>query len=134
MKLRTLSADDIQAEWDWLRNGLLHCAQKTGAKYRPEDVYLRLRTNTAWAYAFGEDAFLVLTQEYDPDGLVLFVWALWAAPGSLRGSEGDMYAELERIARETGAKRIRMQSPREGWQRETFFQQVAIVYEHEVTT
>lgn len=134
MDLTPLSADEVQADWDWIRAGLLHCIKKTASRYRPEDVYLRLRTDTAWAYALSERAgFAVLTREFDPDGLVLFVWALFSEPYSLRGREGEVYAELVRLARECKAKRIRMQSPRRGWEREPFFNQVAVVYEHEVT-
>ncbi len=135
MKLTPLSSDDVQADWDWLREGLLKLIAKGGSRYRPEDVYLRLRTDTAWAYMLGErTGFVVLTREFDHDGLVLFVWILWAAPNSLRERKREVYSELERLARECKAKRIRMQSPFAGWVRETFFDQVAIVYEHEVTT
>lgn len=132
MRLRALTRDDVIAEWDWLRAGLLRMIEKTGAKYRPEDVYSRLVTGTAWAYAIDEDGALVLTQEYDHDGLVLFVWAMFGQNVAERKDE--VYAELEQLARAVKAKRIRMQSPREGWERERFFTRVAVVYEHEVTT
>ena len=133
MKLTPLSADEVQADWDWLRAGLLHCIQKTASRYRPEDVYLRLRTDTAWVYALDErQGFAVLTKEFDPDGLVLFVWILFAEPNTLSERKGEVYAEFERIARECKAKRIRMQSPRKGWEREPFFNPTAVVYEHEI--
>ncbi len=133
-----LSADDVYQRWDWLREGILAVAAKTGGRFRPEDVYVRLRTSTAWAYALrdaNEDdiGFLIVTQEYDPDGLVLFVWILWAPSHEIRGRENEMYQEFERIAVACKAKRIRMQSPRRGWEREGFFDRVAVVYEHEVT-
>ena len=137
MILVSLSPDAIYSGWDRLRAGILECANKTGALYKPEDVYMRLRAGTAWAYAIknhGDDlGFTILTQEFDCDGLALFIWILWAEPLSLRGDESAVYGELERIAREIKAKRIRMHSPRPGWAREPFFNQVAIVYEHEVT-
>ena len=134
MKLTPLTVDDVQTQWDWLRAGLLLVIAKTKAKYRPEDVYLRLRTDTAWAYAIDDPAgFVVFTREYDHDGLVLFIWIMWTPPNSIRWRNDEMYAELERIARECKAKRIRMQSPRTGWEDEPFFTRVAFVYEHELT-
>lgn len=133
MKLVALTFDDVYARWDWLRDGLLRMVDKTGAHYRPEDVYARLLGDTAWAYDFGV-GFIILTKEYDPDGLVLFVWALHADSGTLgRQGSDELYVELEQLARGAKAKRIRMQSPRRGWERETFFNKVSVVYEHEVT-
>ena len=131
-----LSPTRVYAEWGWLRNGLLDLAERTEAHYRPEDAWLRLRTGTAWAYGIGavgdEIGFAILTQEHDPDGLCVFVWAIWCEPGSAAGVKDDIYAGLEMVARAAGAKRIRMQSPRPGWERERFFSRVAVVYEHEV--
>ncbi len=133
MKLTPLSAEEAQADWDWIRAGLVHCIEKTRSRYRQEDVYLRVRTDSAWIYALDDRlGFVVLTKEWDADGLVLFVWALHAEPGTLCRHKGAVYAELLRIAGELKAKRIRMQSPRPGWARESFFDQVAIVYEREV--
>ena len=136
MKLRLLSPDDVYAGWDWLRNGIIHCQRKTDARYRPEDIYLRLRASTAWAYAIehnGDDiGFAVLTQEFDPDGLVLFVWVIWCEPGGAIGVHRDIFAELETMARSIKAKRIRMHSPRKGWEKARYFTPVTIVYEHEV--
>ena len=129
MKLRPLTRDDVVAEWDWLRAGILKCIEKTRSRYRPEDVYTRLVTNTAWCYAVDGGA-LVLTQEYDHDGLVIFVWCLFGE--SIAEQKDEIYAELEKLGREAKAKRIRMQSPREGWERERFFDRVAVVYEREL--
>ena len=132
-----LSADEAYARWDEIRDSLQHCITKTRSRYRTEDAFLRVRVEppSAWVYEIGPGhGFVIFTQEFDADGLVLFVWALCAKPNALSGRKGEVYAELERIARECKAKRIRMQSPRSGWSRELFFDQVAIVYEHEVTT
>ena len=138
MQLVAMTQDDVYDRWDWMRVAVLKMIAKTAARYRPEDVYLRLRGNTAWAYAFRHKdrdvGLMVLTQEYDPDGLVLFVWILWAEPNALVGHTATLYAETEKVARSIKAKRIRMHSPREGWKSESFFRQVAVVYEHEVTT
>ncbi len=99
-------------------------------------MYLRLRSNTAWAHAINHDeqdvGFVVLTQEYDHDGLVVFVWVIYCTPDSWAKHRPEAYAELSDFARKAGAKRIRMQSPRKGWARDPFFNPIATVYEHEL--
>jgi hypothetical protein len=135
VKLTALTPEQVYASWGWIRNGLLTVISKgRREEYLPEDVYVRLRGGTAWAYTFGEDefGFVILTQEFDPDGLALFVWAIWLEPGSGKGCEGELYAALEDLARAARAKRIRMHSSRKGWEGRGFFEQVAVVYEHEV--
>ncbi len=124
----------VYERWDWIRAGLEKTIKRVGAHFRPEDVYLRLRNGTAWLYAicvpFGEIGFVILTQEHDPDGPALFVWCLWAERGQLRPVKDQFDAELDVLARNSGAKRIRWQSPR-NYKREGC-KQVAHIYEREV--
>lgn len=133
MKLRPLTADEVRAEWDGLKPGIERVIAKTGAKFRPEDVYLRLMSKTAWAYAIGEIGGVVFTQEFDHDGLVLFIWLLWTDIGERAPNEASFYAQAEELGRGLKARRIRMMSPRKGWDKDPFFTQVARVYEHELT-
>ena len=136
MRLRPLAPDEVYASWGWIRNGLLAVLAKNDkAGFIPEDVYLRLRSGTAWAYTVGEDeiGFVILTQEHDPDGLVLFIWSLWLEPGSGAPVEDGIYGALEDLARNIKARRIRMHSSRKGWERSGFFDRICVVYEHEVT-
>ena len=127
---------DVYNRRAWMREGVERTAQKTGARLAFEDVWLRLRTGSAFAHAIEDDGkpvgFTVLCSEQDPDGVVLFVWVLWTEPWALRGSEHEVYAELERVARAIGGVRIRMQSPRKAWERESFFKTTAVVYEREL--
>jgi hypothetical protein len=132
MRLELLDPAAVYAGWDWLRAGILDCIRRTGERYRPEDVWLRLRGNTAWAYAADDTGFVIFTQEFDPDGLVLFIWILWFAPGTAIGTHEAIFAEIRRLAGEIGARRIRMHSPRKGWAKARYFQQRSIVYEAEV--
>lgn len=133
IKLCSLDLAQCFNRWSWIRAGLLAIIEKTKTRMLPEDVYLRLNSNTAWLYVIGEDiGFVVLTQEHDPDGLVMFIWALWIEPGKGREIEMQLYEQLEALACSIKAVRIRMQSPRQGWERRPFFEPVATVFEHEV--
>jgi hypothetical protein len=132
-----LTPEQCFLRWEWLRAGLLVCINKTKARHLPEDVYARIRANTAWAYVINVDGvdrgFYVLTQEPDPDGLVLFVWALWAESGSMKDIHPAAMLELVELAKKAKAIRIRMQSPRGAWERDPYFTPVAVVYEYEVS-
>jgi hypothetical protein len=133
VELVPLTVEQVWEQWGWLRNGLAECAARTNAHWLPEDTYVRLRGGTAWAYLLEDIGFVVLTQEWDPDGLVLFIWAMWCEPGSAIGKRREILDALEGLARKARAKRLRMQSPRQGWEWVEFFDPVATVYEHEVT-
>jgi hypothetical protein len=69
----------------------------------------------------------------DADGLCLFVWMMYTRPGAGRPYWDEMYDKLETLAAAVGAKRIRMHSPRKGWQgsRERFALK-SYIYEYEV--
>lgn len=133
MIFTSLTLPQVYARWDWLRAGLLQVIEKTRARFRPEDVYHSVRTGNAVIYAIGDSGFIVLQQQFDPDGPVIFVWALWCASGTAVEVKDDNYLELEKIARTAGAVRIRMHSPLKGWGREAFFEQVSTIFEHEVS-
>ena len=130
--------DPLQAasRWDWIRDGLVHTIAKAGGHQRPEDVYVRVRGGTAWLYVIVVDGrdigYMVLTQEHDADGLVLFVWCLWCEPGSAAPHKHAIYAEIDKLAQAIKAKRIRWWSPLRGWERERFGRRVAVVFEREV--
>ena len=134
--LRLIPAAKLYDVWGWVRNGLVDCAGKTQERWLPEDVYLAIKGGSAFLYAIehkgDEIGFTVLCQHNDPDGPCLFVWAMWTEPGAGAPVEGMICSALEAKAREIGAKRIRMQSPRKGWERKAYWRQTAALYEHEV--
>lgn len=129
--LVALTPEQAWDRWDWIRAGLQHTIERTGVRMKPEDAYIRIRNGTAWLYLVADVGFVILTQEHDPDGLVLFIWALWCEPHKLWPIKREFYAEVEGLARKAGAKRIRWQSPRE-YERERWGKKVASIYEREV--
>lgn len=135
MKLRPIDPEGAYERWDWVRQGIQKAIDNTGAHLRPEDVYTQIRNNTAWLYIIEDDCdlgFVVLTQERDPDGLVLFIWVLWAARGSLWARRSDLDAEIDKLARAVKAKRVRWSSPRRGYERWGYGKPVAVTYEREL--
>lgn len=134
--LRLIPPAELYDVWGWVRNGLLACFGRTNERWRPEDVYLSLKGGQSHLFAIeskgDEVGFTVLQQHADPDGPVLFVWALWVEPGAGLPIEAQIVRALEGKAGEIKAKRIRMQSPRRGWARRHQFDAVSTVYERSV--
>lgn len=134
--LRPILPAQLYAEWGWVRSGLLHCIEKTQERHLPEDVYHAIRAGGSFLFAIeyrGDDVgFVVLQQHADPDGGALFIWALWIEPGFGVVIENDFVSALEDKARSIGLGRLRMHSPRKGWNRRRFFRPVSVIYEREV--
>ena len=134
--LRLIPPAQLHDVWGWVRNGLMDCIGRTQERWLPEDVFVHIKAGTSHLFAIehkGDDVgFTVLCQHADSDGPVLFVWALWVEPGAGKPIEGALYEALEQKAREIGARRVRMQSPRKGWERRAYWTQTAAIYEHEV--
>jgi glycine/D-amino acid oxidase-like deaminating enzyme len=134
--LRAIAPQQLGKVWGWVRNGLLACVAKAGGHYLPEDVYAAIKTGGAFLFAVewrGDDVgFVVLEQQRDPDGPVLFVFAAWFEPGAGVVCESEFVMALESKAREIGARRMRMQSARKGWDRRKFFKPVATLFEVEL--
>lgn len=104
--------------------------QRFKSDWLPEDIYAALKNPATFTVAYLVDGgFLIATRQIHNCGPVLFVWTLYA-PLKLRREE--LQREVDLLARNVGAKKIRMHSPRKGWAR-WGYKPVEIVYEREVT-
>lgn len=135
--LRPLSFYETRARWKWVKTGLQECARRAGERWLPEDIYEPLRAGNAYCYAIVHDerdiGFVIVQRHNDPDGAVLFIWAIWCEPGTLFPVHREVLAELRALAIAIKAVRIRMESPRKGWEWVDFFVPIRTVFEHEVT-
>lgn len=126
-----VALDPVQAwqRWDWFTEGLEHCIAKTGMHLRQEDVYLRVRAGSALPFVIQHDGvergFAIITHEYDPDGLVMFIWALWCPDGI--GLNEQVTADLDQLQIAMKAKRQRMWG-RPGWEK-VWGTKIATVFE-----
>ena len=128
----------IAGAWPFVRAGCEKVLAKTNDRWIPEDVYMELRSGTAFLYMIEDGAdeigFLVVRRVMDPDGPVLFVWIIYTEPGAL--IESDKWklvmAEVDGLARSIGAKRIRHYSSRSGFEEIGGFILKMHIYEREV--
>jgi hypothetical protein len=134
--LRPQSWQQVRNQWGWVRNGLQAIIERTNERWMPEDIWVALRGANAFLHNIDKDGddvgFLVLQQHSDPDGPALFVWAMWCEPGALMSCKTEFFERLREVAQRIGAARIRMESPREGWEWVGYLDPVLTVYEAEL--
>jgi len=133
MKFVSVAPIDLHSVWAFVRPGCEQVIAKTKDKSLPEDVYAELRAASAVLYLIEDDdkriGFMVVRRMFDPDGICLFLWQLYADPGTL--AREDFLHELDELARNIGAKRIRGLSPRSGFW-EGWGKLIVHIYEREV--
>jgi hypothetical protein len=128
--LQPIAAEQIREFWPWVRDGLEQLRARFHEHWIPEDVYASLRGGHSFLFIIGDElGFIIFQRHMDADGPVLFVWIIH---GDLVAVHLKVCDEIEAMAREMKARRIRMQSPRKGWAKIDFFTAVQTVYEHEL--
>ena len=117
-KLLVVDPGKLHDIWPRIRDGLLKVIEATSPEWIPEDVYDALRNRRA-TLLVAEDTewFIVAQQQPRHTGSCLMIWVLYA-PGDYKKFAGLVYPELEQLAREIGANRLEMHSPRKGWERD----------------
>jgi hypothetical protein len=131
--LTPVSPADLQLHWERIKPGLEVVRAKAAPEWIPEDIYFALKAGTATLLLADEcDGFLVVQKQQRAYGACLLIWVAYA-PGEREQWGPLIYPDVERVAREVGARRIEMHSPRRGWERDPFWTPKDTVYIHEVT-
>ena len=121
--------------WDWVREGLeVVRATRNDCAWLPEDVYFELMQGMAHLYVIGaEDGSLVVKPCVNTYERVLFVWAMWAPPGTLLRRRHHVMDAIKDIARKAGLTRIRMDTTRDAeWSASKLLVPVSTIFECEV--
>ena len=136
MGLTPIAPQQIGFLWDWIRKGLeVVRGKRPACTWLPEDVYHELMTGQAHLYVIGaEDGFVVVKRCVNTYERVMFIWAMWATPGSLLPHRKQIISELDNLARSAGLDRIRMDTTRDAeWSASKLFVPVSTVFEREVS-
>ena len=105
---------------DWPRVSLLleRCIAKTDEPWWPEDVYASVANGKSAMWVSDDPAGVLVAypdrEEWTQD-MVLHVWIV--ACDDMAALEHEAYTVLAEAARKIGAKKLVMDSPRTGWQR-----------------
>ncbi len=124
--MRYVKPDELHSVWAFVKAGLEVVRNRCFERWIPEDVYTALKQGGSQLFV-AEDGFIVVTPQKDQFSgeQILFIWAAYGT-NALVYEEGEKL--ITQLAKQIGAKRIQMESPRRGWERRGF-DPVKIVYE-----
>ena len=115
MRYEYVTQSTIKQHWDFIKFGLNKILRKSPECWIPEDVYAKAIYQQAHIWLVksengNTDGFFIL----EPSGDTCHVWCAWAVESDLLV---DGVEQIEKIARETGARRITFDTNRAGWSR-----------------
>ena len=127
-----VSPIELHEIWPTIRPGLEIVIKKSKADWIPEDVYSALQNGTSTLHlAYGEDeyeGFVVLTPTKDYTGPTLYIWCAYSPTNT--NVVGRHYPDIEKMAQDMFAKKVRFASTRKGWSK--MFKPVTTIYERKV--
>lgn len=116
--MRFVPADQLLAEWERVRAGLLKVQEHSADDWLPEDIYMSLKTGGSSLYvaedgAGGNLGFLILQLLPTFHSKKLHVWCAYSNDGKplLR----VFLRTLRDLAANAGATKITFSSPRDEW-------------------
>lgn len=114
--LTYIHPDNIHSCWDFVREGLQRILARSDDTWWPEDVYTQIKCGNYHLHLVEDSqGFVILQPIKGWDCLELFVFAAYIPPG------GDVmdaaFSEVKQLAHQMGAKRIKFNSKRGGWQK-----------------
>jgi hypothetical protein len=130
MQFKLIKPEELHSEWDFIKQGIDGILNKIHDRWLPEDIYWLIKQNSIWAYVVfdgDEKLGLVLLQPSAGwDGKELFLF------GGFNIGTKDVIEfalpEILNVARHIGAKRIKFQSPRKGF--EKYAANIGFEYSH----
>lgn len=129
--LRFVSIPQLSQVWPLVRRHIQAANEKLGERNTPEELYHALRQGMAGLYLADDGRGVFLMQKVvELDGTTSCF--IWLAVGPLAEQVQELQHHLEGLARMIGACRLRMRSPRKGWERATngYWQVAETTYEH----
>ena len=128
--MRFVPHEELASVWPEVAHWVDFAREKLGERLSREEIYHAIRSNLAALYVVGDDGIVVCQRVVETDGTVsLFVWLL---SGKLEKWKDSLIEGLEALAAQIKARKIRMRSPRRGWERAMgdYWKAVEVIYEH----
>lgn len=128
--MRYVPPEELASVWEEAAQWIDFARLRLGERLTREEIYHALRSNLAALYMIDDVGIVVCQRVVETDGTVsLFVWLI---SGKLKNWKDEMIRRLEELAAQIKATRIKMRSPRRGWERAmgNYWTPVDIIYEH----
>lgn len=114
--LNYIPPEDIGKHWKFVREGLQYVVDKTKDRWLPEDVYMHIKSGNMNLFMQDSgDGFAVLQPVKGWDGMELYIFC-----GYSKDKHDVVMQDIDSIkdiARSIGAKRIKFQSNRKGFEK-----------------
>lgn len=126
--LKYVPPQELHSAWPRIKKGVEELAGMAG-NWWPEDVYSSLKSSESQLYVC-EPGFVVITPKRDgyTNEVSLHVWLAWA---EAHGASVECIPQIETMARNLGAGKITLHSPRRGFEK-TGWNPVMIHYERKL--
>ena len=114
--LNYIPPEEIGKHWKFVREGLQYVVDKTKDRWLPEDVYMHIKSGNMNLFMQDSgDGFAVLQPVKGWDGTELYIFCGYSRSGhELVMQECE---QIKDIARSIGAKRVKFQSNRKGFEK-----------------
>jgi hypothetical protein len=114
MSLNPVPAARIKEVWPFVVEGLNRIHQRSRDRWCNEDIYMQLKLGNCGLYIVNDmDGFVILQPLQGWDGGEMMVFVAYIPPGGNVMEEA--FEDVKRIARESGMRRLKFQSMRNGW-------------------
>lgn len=116
MSLTYIHPDNLHDHWDFVKEGLTRIHNRSTDRWKHEDIYWMLKAGNYSLHLVEENkGFVILQLVRGWDGPEMFVFCAYIVPGN------DVMEEslnaVKDIAKQAGARRVRFQSMRKGWEK-----------------
>jgi hypothetical protein len=116
MILTYIHPDNLHNHWDFVKEGLDRIHSRSTDRWKAEDIYWMLKVGNYSLHIVGEnEGFAIIQSVKGWDGLEMFVFCAYIVPG--HDVMDEAFNEIKQIGKNIGAKRIRFQSMRRGWEK-----------------
>lgn len=123
MDLHYVQPIELHDYWDLVAPGIETVKRRTREGWLREDVYTALKSNSqnVTMHICQDEAgeylgFVVLVLQNGWDGFEMNVWLAYSAIKEVQPLE-QWFDQIKAIAKRAGAKRVRFESPRQGWEK-----------------
>lgn len=116
MMLNYIHPDNLHSVWEFVEQGLDRIHDRSHDRWMNPDIYWMLKVNQYALYIVDDNkGFVILQQTKGWDGIEVHVFCAYIVPGE--NVMDAAFDEVKKLANGIGAKRVKFQSHRKGWER-----------------
>ncbi len=116
--MQYIHPDNLHSVWEFVKSGIARIHERAPDRWMAEDAYSMIKNGSLHLYMYGDEGFAMLQPIRGWDGPEVYVFAAYITPG--KDFMTEAFEEVKEIAKQAGAKRIKFQSKRRGWEKKAY--------------